>query len=184
MSRPRRASAALLASLALGAALAGCGGKHEKDTVREGLTAQVGKIDYTVYLTRQLNTAITPDDALSEGAPPLAKDSAYYGVFLDACNNTAETLPATDGFKVKDSQGNEYEPIELPKDNPFAYLARPLRAGRCIPELGSPADSGQVSGAMLLSLLPLVSIENRPVILEIEPPRGVEERPKEVDLDL
>src|SRR4051794_5468387 len=180
MSLPRRAAVVLIAAVALAAGLAGCGGKFDRNEVREGLTIQLGKVDYTVYMTRELNLAVPPDDAVAAGAPPLAKDSAFYGVFLEACNNTAETLPATEGFKITDSVGNEYEPIPLPKTNVFAYRAKALRAGRCVPEVGSPADSGQVSGAMLLFLLPIVSIENRPVLLEIAPPRGAKEPPREV----
>ena len=77
-----------------------------------------------------------------------------------------------DDFKIKDNQGNEFEPEELAEDNAFAYQPRELAPNECIPEAGSVAQLGPTSGSMLLFRLPLQNTENRPLELEIEGPDG------------
>ena len=53
--------------------------------LREGLPEEVGKIDYNVYITRELNTSDVEDLGYYQGpeAPP---GFALYGVFMVACN--------------------------------------------------------------------------------------------------
>ncbi len=188
MARNRLTSsvAGCLIALALGGVLTGCG-DHEpgvEEPAREGLTIDIGGIEYTVFLTRELNLAITPDKAYYEG-PPAGNDSALFGVFLKACNpeDSAETLFATGDFVVEDNQGNEFEPVELPEENDFAYLPRELAPGDCIPEDGSVAEQGPTAGSMLLFEFPLASTENRPLELTITGPAGSGES-KVVELDL
>ena len=116
-----------------------CGTKDEEpgldEPAREGLAIDVAGVDYNVFLTRQLNTEIPPDKAYYEGepAPP---GSALYGVFLQACNPGDDPVRTATTFKVEDNQGNEFEPIELPENNAFAYRAQELGKDDCIPEDG------------------------------------------------
>ena len=183
-ARLKSSAAACLAVLALGGALASCGSEEPgvDEPAREGLAIDVAGIDYNVFITRQLNLEITPDKAYYKGPPP-EPGRALFGVFLRACNAGEETVTTTDEFLVKDNQGNEFEPIELPEDNEFAYHAQDLGAGDCIPEAGSVAQQGPTAGAMLLFEFPLESTENRPLELDIIPPPGTGE-PKKVELDL
>jgi hypothetical protein len=178
--------AGCLICLALGGVAAGCG-EHEPgvdEAAREGLTIDVAGIEYTVFITRQLNLAITPDRAYYDGPPPGA-DSALFGVFITACNpeDAGETLYATSDFVVEDNQGTEFEPVEVPEDNNFVYQPRELLPGDCIPETGSVAATGAAAGSMLLFEFPLVSTENRPLELTITGPAGSGEA-KVVELDL
>ncbi len=71
---------------------------------------------------------------------------------------------------MTDNQGEEFEPIELPDDNAFAYNAQDLTPGQCIPEDGSVAQQGPTAGSMLLFDFPLENTENRPLELEITSP--------------
>lgn len=184
--RLKSALAGCLIALALGGAVAGCGEEEPglEEPAREGLTIDVGGVEYTVFLTRELNLAIPPDQAYYDG-PPAGGDSALFGVFLTACNpkDADEAMPATDEFVVEDNQGNEFEPIELTEENPFAYVARKLAPGTCIPEDGSVAAQGSTAGSMLLFEFPLESTENRPLELTITP-TDLTAEPKHVELDL
>ena len=103
----------------------------------------------------------------SRGPEPEPGETLY-GVFLQVCNRSKDTHQTAEEFKIVDNQGNEFEPEELPEDNPFAYHARELLPHECIPEAGSVAQLGPTAGSMLLFRLPLENTEYRPLELEIE----------------
>lgn len=166
MSPTRKLLAALLAGTAL--AVAGCGDPEEGEPIREGLAHELDGLDYNVFITRQLNLSL-PEDKTYYGGPPAPAGSAHYGVFIQVCNNSDEgdaKLPV-DEFVVKDTQGAEFEPVELPEDNTFAYHPEPLAPKQCIPASGSVAQLGPTAGAMLLFEFPQEATENRPLELEI-----------------
>ena len=173
--------------------LSGCGeNPRENNASREGLPERVGGIDYNVYITRELNLRDVEDLGYYSGpeAPP---GFALYGVFLTACNpaeaaNSPLVPPATD-FTVIDTQGNRFKPVSMPRSNIFAYTtqARPLKHQACIPKAGSLASSGPTNGSLLIFKLPLATLENRPLDLEIVSPPNPESGETEtgrVELDV
>jgi hypothetical protein len=167
---PRRVLMLLcLAALAFGPAA--CGNSDVKKGVdepaREGLALELGGVEYNVFITRQLNTKITPDKAYFDG-PEAAKDETLYGVFIQVCNHSDDTHQTAANFKIKDNQGNEFEPEELSEDNAFAYHAGELAPNECFPEAGSVAQLGPTSGSMLMFRLPLQNTEYRPLELEVQ----------------
>jgi hypothetical protein len=172
-----RTLAACALTLAAAAGLTACGADHEKigveEPAREGLSVDIGGLDYNVFITRELNLAITPDKAYYEG-PAAKPGNNLFGVFIRVCNpgepGEGATLESASEFLVTDNQGVEFEPIELPEDNAFAYNARELTPGECIPEDGSVAQQGPTAGSMLLFDFPLENTENRPLELEIASP--------------
>ena len=180
-------------ALALSGTVAACGADHEKigveEPAREGLSLYIGGLDYNVFLTRQLNLAITPDKAYYEG-PPAEPGNTLYGIFVRVCNpqepGEGDTLESASEIVVTDNQGEEFEPIELPEDNAFAYNATELTPGACIPEDGSVAQQGPTAGSMLLFDFPLENTENRPLELEITsaPQPGHPSETKRFHLDL
>jgi hypothetical protein len=147
---------------------------------REGKSITIGGLEYTVYITRELNLKITPDQAFYNGpeAPP---GQTYYGVFLQVCNTGGAPKPSADTFKVTDNQGNEFQPTPTDPKNPFDYKARTLPKDECIPQAGSVAQLGPAEASMLLFKLPLTNTENRPLDLEIQAPDGDS---KSIELDL
>jgi hypothetical protein len=160
--------------------LVACGEEHPgiDEPAREGLAIELGGVDYTVFITRELNPKITPDDAyVSEEAPP---GEALYGIFLRACNVSDDQRDVASQFKVTDNQENSFEPEPLPSDNQFAYTPRTLDPKECIPEAGSVAQLGPTAGSMLLFKFPLENTENRPLELEIE--QDGEKRTFELDI--
>jgi hypothetical protein len=154
--------------LAVAGGLVACGEDEPgvDEPAREGLALELGGVEYNVFITRQLNPEITPDDAyITEEAPP---GETLYGVFLEVCNNSGEEHTPSDEFVILDNQNNRFEPEELPEDNQFAYHPRELAPKECIPEAGSVAQLGPTEGSMLLFQLPLENTENRPLELEVE----------------
>jgi hypothetical protein len=172
---------ACLVALAAPAALGACGGSDEQgidEPASEGLAIELGGVDYTVFITRELNPKITPDSAyVTDEAPP---GEALYGVFLRACNVSKDRRATASDFTVHDNQNNSFQPESLPEDNQFAYNARTLDPEECIPEAGSVAQLGPTAGSMLLFKLPLENTENRPLELEIE--QNGEKRTFELDI--
>ena len=168
---PRRLPV-LLCLAALAAGVAACGEADVEQGVeepaREGLALELEGIEYNVFITRELNPRVAPDDAYVEADIEPGKDETLYGVFLQACNRTDEPHTAVSRFKIVDNQGNEFEPEELPEDNHFAYHALELEPTECMPEAGSVAQLGPSGGSMLLFRLPLANTEYRPLELEVE----------------
>lgn len=156
-------------ALAAPLGLASCGNSKEPGIdapAREGLAIEMEGVDYTIFITRELNSRITPDSAyVSTEAPP---GSALYGVFLRACNVSKDRRTTAGQFTVRDNQNNTFRPKTVPADNPFAYTPRTLNPQECIPEAGSVAQLGPTAGSMLLFELPLDNTENRPLELEVE----------------
>ena len=160
----------------MAAVLPGCFLEPEEEegaAHREGLDVRVGEIDYNVYITRELNPALPDDRGYWQGRES-KPGFALYGVFLQACNRSDEddeledaTYETTEDFVVVDTQGNEYEPLEVDEENVFHYHAGPLEPGECIPQEGSLPQQGPTGGAMLPFEFPLEAGENRPLELEI-----------------
>ena len=178
--KPMLAACTLLAALTLVA----CGQEKEpgaKSPAREGLEIPLAGIDYDVFITRELNLRVPPDDAYYKGPEP-GKGQTLYGIFLQACNHGTRPRRTASQFTVLDSQGNSFEPTPLPRDNVFAYQPRLLAPDQCVPVAGSVAQLGPTAGSMLLFRLPLTTTENRPLELEIATGAPGEKRKVELDI--
>jgi hypothetical protein len=164
-----RRLALALCLLGLAAGVAACGDEEPgiSEPAREGLAIRLDGIDYNVFITRQLNPAIPPDDTYYTGAEP-EPDETLYGVFVQACNNSDQPRETAEDFKVVDSQGNEFEPEQEDAGEVIAYEPRELAPEECVPEAGSLAQLGPEAASMLLFRLPVEVTENRPLELEIE----------------
>jgi hypothetical protein len=183
--RLRSPRSAIFACALVALIAAGC--SEEKDEPkREGLGAEVAGVKYTVFITRQINQHLASDRGYYRGPEP-RPGFTYYGLFLNVCNEgEGFRRPIEyDEFHVKDSQGKEYEPVELEGDNVFAYRARRLSKNACVPEAGTPAATGPTGGAIMLFEFPVQTLENRPLELEIEDVNEDGEREMEaIELDL
>jgi hypothetical protein len=163
----RLALAACVLGLSVGVAACGDDEPGVDEPAREGLALDLDGVDYNVFITRQLNPEIPPDDTYYTGPEP-APDETLFGVFIQACNNSDEARQTADSFTVVDNQGNEFEPEQLEAGEVIAYEPGELDPKECIPEAGSVAQLGPEAASMLLFRLPLRVTENRPLELEIE----------------
>ena len=164
--------------------IAGCGPDEEerlKEPVREGLSAPLEGVDYTVFITRQLNLR-DPEDKGYYAGEEAGPGKALYAVFVEACNKGEKPARASQEFEIHDAQGEIFHPKVLPSSNPFAYKAAPVPPKNCIPARGSLASQGPASGAMLLFELPLEAAENRPLELIVTAPESGDEAKFELDI--
>lgn len=181
------AGAALLAVLALAA----CGG-HKQPTAHgesEAAYIESGPFVYQVQMSRELNPEAVDDREYLEGVAAedaeLAGDEEWFGVWLRVQNTSDAPAMAASEFKIVDTIGTEYEPFELPANNPFSYQAREIESEEgqpLLPDPDSGAGNGPNQGSMLLFKLNTSVYSNRPIELEIVPPDGGE--PSTVVLDL
>jgi len=190
--RVRRILRVSLVAFLLGTAACGEAGDERAfapgDAAREGIAAELDGIDYEVFITRELNT-FDPEDEQYYRGPPAPPGSAYYGVFLRACalEDLERTVDTSTEIKLVDTRGQEYRPLPLDPDNPFAYRRESLGRGECIPNQASASSFGPTGGAMLMFRIPVTETENRPFELEIEGEPPGPRRPPQVarfELDL
>lgn len=184
---PLLTTAALLAALTLVA----CGGHKQPTTHGEGEGAyiQSGPLIYQVQMSRELNPANIEDVEYLEGLPAdtprLAGDEEWFGVWLRVQNATDATHRSASEFKIVDTVGTEYEPVELPAANPFSYQPTAIESDAfqpVYPDPESAAGTGPIAGTMLLFKLNTDVYANRPIELEIVPPGGGEASTVELDL--
>jgi hypothetical protein len=174
---------AVVASLGLAACESNQSELGVKSPAREGLAIPLEGVNYNVFITRELNLRIQPDEAYYKGPEPPG-DQTLYGVFLQVCNKGKTPRPTARDFTIVDNQGNTFHPTPLPADNPFAYHAATLPPGQCIPAAGSPAQQGPTAGALLVFRLPLATTENRPLALHIIGPVAGPKSARVVDLEI
>jgi hypothetical protein len=176
----RRVRLAVLALAALAAlAVAGCGNKTETAIVAdtEGIYVGVDQLTYQIQLSRILNPHDIEDQAYLRGVPVAerepAPDEVWFGVFMRVENLTDGSLTPTDGFKITDTQGAEFEPVTLdPALNVFSYQPRPIAPAHLLPALNSPPSDNTIQGALILFKLKIASLYNRPLEFEIQSQKG------------
>jgi hypothetical protein len=171
----RRLHLLTIAALALLCAgvFAGCGKSSNKpgEEVREGLSTPLGGLRYTVFMTRLLNLKDVEDSGYLPGYKEAPPGHGLYGVFIEACNKSSnKAAVAASSFYVEDTQGDRFDPVSLPKTNPYAYQGGRVPPQNCEPRRGSLAQQGPTSGSLLLFEIPSAATENRPLRLHIESP--------------
>ena len=179
----------LLICIAALAALtvAGCGNKQDSTNVgdTEGIYVTVDDIKYQIQISRILNPAARDDAAYLRGLPEgeeLTKDEVWYAIFIRAENDTDDPHQMADEFTIRDTQDDEFEPVELdPAVNVFSYQARPIPPGDLLPQLDAPASDNTIGGALLLFKVKVTSLYNRPMELEIS---GASDQTGVIDIDV
>ena len=127
-------------------------------------------MQYQVQISRQLNPRDVRDRTFLIGIPPedrcLEANEIWFGVWVRAFNGSEGSERAADEFKIVDTRGQEFEPIELQSVNAFSYRPSAVRAGSEYPQRGSAAAESSSTGALLLFKLPVDALSFRPLELE------------------
>jgi hypothetical protein len=138
----------------------------------------VGSLIYEVQLSRQLNPADTEDASYLTGLTPaqlrLKPGEEWFGVFVQVYNESSTPhLPAKE-LTISDTQNNVYTPIVPSPTNEFSYqryaYSGPLAPKARIPALNTVAANGPTQGALVLYKIKVVSLDNRPLELNIIDP--------------
>ncbi len=163
--RPLPIVLCLLAALALAGVAAGCG-EEEETEVAEGEPIELAGLSYNVGLTRFLNPDDNEDAEYLVGQPPAGPRFYYLGVFLTIDNETEEDLASAEEYVVRDTLGNEYEPVE--SESPFALeIGAVVPAEGALPLPDTTAQTGPNQGSLLIFLVEDAVSDNRPLKLEI-----------------
>jgi hypothetical protein len=173
-----------LAALALGA----CGNKHARTLhgTTEGVYIDVGDLKYQVQISRLLNATDREDSGYLVDLPAgqqLGPSDNWFAVFMRVENDSNKAAPATNGYSIRDTQGNVYRPIPMGPKNVFAYRPVVLQPKDVLPFPDSAAGENTIQGAMLLFKIPVANFQNRPLELLIPAPNGGKEVGS-VDLDV
>jgi hypothetical protein len=178
--RPLLAALAALAVIGIAA----CGNNDRRTSGREGEFIDVGKTNYQVQLTRILNPEARPDMDLLRGQAPLGKGEAYLATFLKINNKGDKPYQPPRSMKIKDTQGNEYLPLDTTQSAGFGLdFGKPIPAGGHDPEDDSPAALGPDAAAMMLFKVKQESVsDNLPLDLVIPDP--AQKQPSQIELDI
>src|SRR4051812_9492096 len=154
-----------LAVIALGA----CGNEDARTNGAEGEFIDVGNTDYQVQLTRIMNPQSRPDSDLLRGQAPLGKDEAFLGTFMRINNQGDKPYQPPRDMKIKDTQGNEYLPLDTTQAAGFGLdFARPIPRDKSAPDPDSPAGLGPNHAALILFRVKRESVDdNLPLELEV-----------------
>lgn len=157
------------------------------DPNNDGGYVDAGPITYQLQVSRQLNPYATEDSqyltGLPAGTPTTKPDQLWYGVFLQAKNQSGQAAKTTDTFDIVDTQGNRYFPLTLnPTQNPYAWQSVLLEPSGVEPGPDTTASFGPTQGRLLLFKLPTQVYSNRPLTLQIHAPGQT--TPSTISLDL
>jgi hypothetical protein len=174
--------------MALG--LAACGREshpEQADANNDGGYVDAGPISYQLQVSRQLNPYATEDSQYLTGLPPgtptTKPDQLWYGVFLQAKNQSDKTAKTTDSFDIVDTEGNKFYPVVLnPSQNPYAWQSTTLDPSGVEPGPDTTASYGPTQGRILLFKLPTQVYSDRPLTLQIHAPG--QSTPSTISLDL
>lgn len=170
----------LLLPIAAAAAVTGlsaCGDDGPQKTAEsEGTSVTIGKLEYQVQISRQLNPTDVEDKDYLVGIPAvqqgLKKDEVWFGVFLRVKNPSDKDLETAEDFVLEDTIDEKFFPIET--SSLVGYKPTTLTPGDRFPHANETAAYGPTQGKMLLFKLTNATLDNRPLELKIESPDGDE----------
>lgn len=168
-----------IAACAAVTGLSACGDDGPQKTAEsEGTTVTIGKVEYQVQISRQLNPSDVEDKDYLVGIPPvqqgLKPDEVWFGIFLRVKNpsDNSKALRTAKDFVLEDTIDEKYFPI--PTSSLVAYKQTTLAPGDRFPHSNETANYGPTQGKMLLFKLTNSTLDNRPLELKIQSTDGDE----------
>lgn len=166
--RRRPASILVCLLIALAGTVAACGGEEELGEAVEGEPLELTNLGYNVGITRFLNPEDHEDEEYLVGLPGAETGTAYLGVFLSIENQTETERPSAHQYTVVDTLGGESEALEE-IESPYALdVGAAVPAEGELPPPNTTAQTGPISGALLVFLVDDTVNENRPLKLEVD----------------
>jgi hypothetical protein len=183
----RRRLTALLVAAVAALALGACG-KQENGVLHgdtEGAYLDLGPLVYQVQISRLLNPFSAEDRGylVDVRNPKLTGQQQWFAVFMRVQNTGDRTAPAASDYKITDTQGTVFRPVQIGPQNVFAYRPRPVPPDGVLPVTDSPPSESTIQGSLLLFKIPTPNLANRPLELSIRDP-AVSNQEATVDLDV
>jgi hypothetical protein len=168
--RPRPLLCLLAIALSLG--LSACAERGPQiDAKDEGLYLDAGPLTYQVQISRELNPTDIEDRSyflgLPQGTTPTTPSQEWFGVWLQVKNEGKQVAQTAKHFRVVDTLGHGYEPLQQTIFNPFAYQPQALAPGAFQPAANSAARTSATQGSLLLFKIDESVSQNRPLLFEI-----------------
>lgn len=163
---------ACLFAVALGGCARGTASNAQNQATDEGTYLEAGGLKYQIQISRYLNPSDGEDHGYLIGLPPgekLGTNDIWFGIFMRVENDGDRPAAATSNYTITDTQGNTFHPVPLGASNVFAYRAHTLPPGGKIPAPDSSAGQGPIQGSLLLFKLNQDDLQNRPLVLHINP---------------
>ncbi len=141
-----------------------------KEAESEGQYVTVGKLEYQVQISRQLNPSDVEDRDYLQGLAPvqeeLKADETWFGIFIRVKNPSDETLETAEEIVLEDTVEEKYFPVET--ESIINYEPTTLTPGDIFPHSNEVASYGPTQGKLLLFKLTNATLDNRPLELKIE----------------
>lgn len=171
----RRLALPILASVAVTGGLSACGKDGPQKTAEsEGTYVTIGKLEYQVQISRQLNPTDVEDKDYLVGIPPvqtgLKPDEVWFGVFIRVKNPSHRTLATSSDLTLTDTVGDEYFPVKT--TSLVGYAKTTLGPGDVFPHSNETASYGPTQGKLVLFKVTNATLDNRPLEMEITAPDG------------
>ena len=182
----RRLPALLLAAVAV-LALGACGNKEKAVLFgpTEGAYLDLGPLAYQVQISRLLNPFNAEDRGylVDVRNPKLTGQQQWFAVFMRVQNVGDRRATAASDYKITDTQGNVFRPVQIGPQNVFAYRPLSLPPDGVLPVPDSPPSETTIQGSLVLFKIPTPNLANRPLELSIRDP-AVSNQEATVDLDV
>ena len=161
----------VLALFGFAAASSGCGDEPTAEA-KEGEPLELGDVEYSIQITRELNRFSSEDASYLEGAPRLRPGQEYLGVFMQISNGGAGRGRAR---SLQDRRHPRPGLDQVPLDNDWALRpGTPVLPDETVPGPGRRRGTGR-RGLVVLFALDEAANENRPLVLHVPGPDGVGE---------
>lgn len=172
----RRLVLPIIASVAI-TGLSACGDDGpQKNAESEGTYVTIGKLEYQVQISRQLNPTDVEDRDYLQGLPPvqagLKPDEVWFGIFIRVKNPAHSRIATSNDFTLVDTLDDNYFPVQT--TSLVGYKATTLNPGDVFPHTNETASYGPTQGKLLLFKLTNTTLDNRPLELKIKSPDGDE----------
>src|SRR5919206_913933 len=139
----RRRLPALLLSAVAARALGACGNKEKAVLFgpTEGAYLDLGPLVYQVQISRLLNPFNAEDRGylVDVQNAKLTGQQQWFAVFMRVQNVGDRPAPAANDYKITDTQGTVFRPVQIGPRNVFAYRPQSLPPEGVLPVPDSPA---------------------------------------------
>jgi hypothetical protein len=150
--------------------------KRETPASRDYRVVALGGLQYEAMQARPINPGDAIDAGIVSGLPARARrlrsGQMLLGAFVAVSNDSLRPVPAAARIELRDQFGRDYQPLQLPANNPYAYVPMAVPPKHRVPADGTAAaDNLAATGKLLLFRIPAGDYETGALELVIHDAR-------------